>query len=112
MHTVTSFSASALRGDQLNDILADYVALDRARVYRRLLVVRFGALVALAALVALFLHGISVYARWVPIGLFAVPPAWAWIAEMKLEVRLSRRLREVDGAVTTRLEHEKVIKSS
>jgi hypothetical protein len=37
MYTVTSFRGSSVSGEELSGIVADYVALDRARVFRRLL---------------------------------------------------------------------------
>jgi hypothetical protein len=104
MPEFTSFNASSLPQGEVSGILADYLALERIRVFRRLLVVRFGALTLIAVMVGLFVHGFSIYARWVPVGLFATPPVWAWIAELRLALRLSGR---IEGA------HErKVIKSS
>jgi hypothetical protein len=59
MHTVTSFRASAVSCDELSDSLADCLALDRVRIFRRLLVTRFALLALLAALVGTFVHGLS-----------------------------------------------------
>jgi hypothetical protein len=100
VQTVTSFPASAIPRDQLSRILADYLALDRARIFRRLLVTRFGMLSLLAAVLGTVFHAFSPFARWFPIGLFMLPPTWAWVAELRLERRLSRRLDGVDGVVT------------
>ena len=49
MHTVTSFHASAVQPDQLGEIMAAYLALERARIFRRLLVKRFGVLAVIVA---------------------------------------------------------------
>jgi hypothetical protein len=112
MHTVTSFPAAAVPPDQLSGILADYLALDRARMYRRLLTARCGLLALVAAAFGALVHGPSLFARWIPTGMLLVPPAWAWISELRIEYRRSRRLEGVDGAVTrTARPRKKVIKS-
>ena len=103
MQTVTSFPTSAVSRKELGAILEDYLALDRARVFRRLLVRRFGLLVIVAAIIAAVTHELSLFARWVPIGLFLAPPVWAWITELRLMRRLARRLDGIDGAVTHQL---------
>ena len=78
--------------EEVSAVLTDYLMLERTRVFRRLLVVRFGALTLIALAVGFLMHGLSTYARWVPVALFVTPPVWAWIAERRLEVRLSNRL--------------------
>jgi hypothetical protein len=100
MQTITSFPASSIPRDQLGSILADYLALDRARILRRLLVTRFGLLALLAAVLGTVVHGFFPFARWLTIGLLLLPPAWALMAELRLERRLSRRLDGVDATVT------------
>lgn len=103
MDTFTSFSTSDVSTEGLKGILGDHLALEQLRVFRRLLVRRCG-LLALAAFVgARLIPGLSVYARWVPVALFLVPPVWAWVAEFRLEGRLAGRLSQID---------KKVIKSS
>jgi len=97
MQHITSFRASEVPRDTLRNILTDYVALDRARMFRRLLVTRFGILVLAAVAVALAAPGLSMVARTIPIGLFLAPPAWAWIVELRLEHRLSDALEGVDS---------------
>ncbi len=105
MQTVTSFPTSAVSREELGAILEDYLSLERARVFRRLLVTRFGLLALVVAIVAAVTHELSPFARWVPIGLFLAPPTWAWITELRLTRRLARRLDGVDGAVTHQLAH-------
>ena len=95
MHTVTSFHASAVQPDQLSGIMADYLALERARIFRRLLVKRFGVLAAIVGGVS-FLW-LSAFASWFSVGLCAAAPVWAWIVELGCERRLARRLDEVPG---------------
>ena len=80
------------------------LALERTRIFKRLLLVRCGALTFVALAVGFVVRGLSVYARWVPVVLCVMPPIWEWIAELKRTLRLSHRLAGVG--------HEKVIKSS
>src|SRR5262245_45652436 len=96
MQTITSLSASAVAREDLRDILTDYVALDRARISRRLLVARFGALAVVAFLAGLFFNHPS-WLLAVAMVTCLAPPAWAWVAEQRLAQRLARRLSQVDG---------------
>ena len=100
MPSFTSFSAADVGRQEVTRILSDYVALDRARFWRRLLVVRFGLLAMSAALIAHVVPGLSAYGRWMPALLSLTPPAWAWIAEVRLARRLARRLHAC-GSVGT-----------
>ena len=93
METVTSFRASAVRPDQVNEIMADYLALERARIFRRLFVTRCAVLAGIVAAVSF--SWLSAYASWFSIGLCVVPPVWAWIVERGCELRLARHLAEV-----------------
>ena len=72
MHTVTSFHASAVRPDQLSGIVNDYLALERARILRRLLAIRFGVLTVIVGGVG-FLW-LSAFATWFSVGLCALAP--------------------------------------
>ena len=99
MHTVTSFHASAVPPDQLSAIMADYLALERVRVFRRLLVIRCG-LAALAIAAAGF--GFS----WLPrfawmfgAGLFLALPGAAWLVERRRARQLAHRLGNTPGRV-------------
>lgn len=115
METVTSFRASAVRRNELNGIISDYLALERARIFRRRLVQRFG-LLALVATVAGIWHWLSPVESSVGAGIFLVPPAWACVVEWRRTRRLSGRLDEVPGAVTYDVRsgsaRKKVVKSS
>jgi hypothetical protein len=99
MQTVTSFSVSAMPREQLKAVLAAYLALDRARFLRRLLVRRCGMLALLATLLGI-VQGLSLLARVLMLGICILPPAWAWIAEWRVERRLSHRLSGAGGLVT------------
>ena len=116
-----SLPASSVPSRELGPILSDYLALDRARIVRRLMVTRFGVLALLAALIEAVFRGFSPFARVVTVALCLVPPAWARIVELGREHRLSRRLERVGGVVThryvprskaIRAPHKKVVKSS
>jgi hypothetical protein len=98
MHSFTSFSASAVAPDELNRITADYLALERIRVFRRLLVKRFGILTVIVAAVSL--AWLSRFALWFSVGLCLTPPVWAWTIELRRERRLAARLNDVPGQRT------------
>jgi hypothetical protein len=96
MHTVSSFRGSVVSGEELSAIVADHIALERVRLFRRALVPRCGGLVILAIVFDLTVHNLSAAARWAPLAVFATPPAWAWIVELRLKYRLTSKLDAVD----------------
>lgn len=100
MQTLVSFPASATRPEELGRILSDYLAVDRARVRRRLMVARFGVLALGAAVLETFVRELAPFVRLITIGLCLVPPAWARIVEIRSRRRLSRRIEGVPGAVS------------
>lgn len=100
MRTITSFHASAVHPEQLGSIMADYLAVERARIFRRLLVMRFGLLAFVAAIVGGVFHWLPPFGTWFSVGVFLVPPTWAWIIELRRDRRLARRLESVPTAVT------------
>ena len=102
MQTVTALPTSSVSPGALGGILADYLALDRARVARRLLVKRCGTLAGLAFALALSAHA-SLAVRTIAPGVLATPAVWAWIAERRLARRMAASLRRAN---------QKVIKSS
>jgi hypothetical protein len=93
MQPITSFRASALPPAELNALVADYLALERARLLRRLYVTRFGALTAVMALVSLW--WLPHVAFWFNVTLCLVPPAWTWRVERQCARSLARRLDSV-----------------
>jgi len=99
MQTIVSFRASGISQEEVSRILADYLALDRARFLRRLVVARFGLLALAAGLLETLIHGFSVFARSFTVGLCLLPPIWAWFVELARERRLSlhRRFPESRG---------------
>jgi hypothetical protein len=100
MPPITSLSASSVPPADLKVILADYLALDRARIFRRLFVIRFGLLAVVAAIVSVAFPSLPAFARWFPPTMCLAPPLAAWICEWRLAQRLTRQL------------DEKVVKSS
>jgi len=118
MPHVSMLPASSVSQEELRVILTAYLALDRARIFRRLFVIRFGLLAGVSVILALIVPGLSRVAHWLPPVLFLTPPAWAWIVELRLERRLARYLDGVDEMATHELAvnrpspHKKVIKSS
>ena len=104
MHTVTSFHSSAVARPQVRAIMAEYLALERARVLRRLLSWRFGLLAAVAAVLGFGFHRLSLFASWLSVGVCILIPLWAWVIELRCDRRLAQRLGQTPG-------DEKVIKS-
>jgi len=95
-----TFNTAQSGHHEITGILSDYLALDRARFWRRLLVVRFGLLAPIAFVVARLIPGLSAYGHWIPALLFLTPPAWACVAEIRLARRLSHRLDTSDDVRT------------
>jgi hypothetical protein len=100
MHTVMSVHSSAVPREQLAAIIADYLALERARRYRRAFVAGFGLLAALILGLGAAVHERP--ASWLAAGFCLAAPVWAWAIELRCDLRLAKRLHEVP----------KVIKSS
>jgi hypothetical protein len=115
MHTVTSFQAAAVERRQISAIMGAYLALERARIYRRLFVTRFGLLAIALAVIGFAFHWLPPIASWSSVGLCAVAPTWAWVAELRCDWRLERSLQAIpEGGRQTVVPagSEKVIKSS
>jgi hypothetical protein len=56
-------------------------------------------LVVVAMVIDAVIDAFSPVEQWAGIGLLLFPPAWAWLTEIRLERRLTRRLEEVDGLI-------------
>jgi hypothetical protein len=94
MRTFTSLNASDIPPDRLKRILADYIALEEAQIFRRL-VMRCGLLSLLAAVLASITHAFSGAIWALIITLPLAVPALAWIAEARIELRLGRALNDI-----------------
>jgi hypothetical protein len=115
VHIVTSFDGEKVAPEELGAVMADYLALEKARLYRRLFVARFGLLATILGVVGFGLHWLPQVGSWVSLGLCAVAPAWAWVAELRCDWRLARRLDALPDATTEPVappQAQKVIKSS
>jgi hypothetical protein len=95
MLQVTGLPASSMTSGELNAIAAAYLAVDRARIYRRLFLVRFGLLASASAIIAMAVPGLSAMARWFPPMLFLAPPTWACLVELRLTRRLADLLKRI-----------------
>ena len=116
MHTVTSFEADALAAGDLSAIIADYLALERLRIFRRLLVIRFGILTAVVAAAGWL--WLPIVAMCLAAGLCVVPPLYVLMLEVTRELRLAGRLEQIPnqrtealGAPAAAVDSQKVIKS-
>lgn len=97
MQTMLSFRGSSVPRHELGHVLRDYLALDRARILRRLMVVRFGLLALVAVLLETIIHGFSLFVRWFTIALCLMPPLGAWVVELSRMRRISRAFRTLSG---------------
>lgn len=95
MHGVASFHSSPTTPRLINKVMADYLALEQARIYRRLFVTRFSLLACALAIAGWGLHWLSPFASWSSVALCAIAPSWAWIAELRCDQRLARRLQKL-----------------
>jgi hypothetical protein len=98
MDTVTVFHASAVPREELSGILAEHLALERLRVFRRLLVVRFAGAIVLIVLAGAGLGWLPTPAWLASVVVFSGTGAWVWLAERRREWHLNRRLQAVPGA--------------
>jgi hypothetical protein len=115
VHTITSFHSSSVRPDQLNAIIAEYTALERVRIFRRLFVARFGLLAVAFAAVGAGLGVLPAFATWFSVALCLAPPIAVLMVELRHNRRLARCLAEIPGGVAHEaapLPCKKVIKSS
>jgi hypothetical protein len=112
MHTVTSFEASAIGATELSGIMAEYLALQRVRIVRRLLVVRCGLLALVTAGIGFGFHWLPPFASWFSVGTFLALPASALIVESCRDLRLRRRLLNIPGGVTEVIAPETPVRKS
>jgi hypothetical protein len=105
MHVFTSIGASDVAPERLNRVLADYVALEQAQIFRRSLMRRCRALSLSAAVVASLTQVLPRMDWAIIIAMILAGPAWAWIAATRIERRQLRALDDIPA-------HQKVIKST
>ena len=100
MHTVTSFHGSDVRPDQISAVMSDYVALEQARIYRRLFATRFGILACVLGTIGFGFHWLPPLASWLSVAVCAIVPSLAWVAELRCDWRLAKRLSELPDGTT------------
>ena len=110
MPAPASFRSSDVDGQQINVIMREYLARERAGIYRRLLIVRCGLLATVVGVAGFGFRWLPPFASWFSVGLCLVAPVWAGIYEIRCDRRLARHLHRVqppDGP-----NRKKVVKSS
>ena len=95
MQTVTSFRSTALDAEHTGALIADYIALEQARAYRRLCQTRFALLALVLGIAGLGFGWMPTLASWLSIGVCFVVPVAAWIAEFRHDLRLTAKLNEL-----------------
>jgi hypothetical protein len=95
MLTVTSFESSHLDADQLNAVMAAYLKVEEARVYRQLFLTRFGILAVMFAIAGFGLQLMPLTASWISVAACVALPLCAWIAELRCDRVLGKRLHEL-----------------
>ncbi len=101
MPTVASFHASDLSREQLRRMLAEHLALERAQVFRRLLVKRCGVIALIVVALGVSTSLIPSVGTWTIAGLFVAAPAGAWLRELHLQARVARVLSGVASESAT-----------
>ena len=95
MHPPTAFPASALSHEQLAGIIVDSMSLQYVRAARRLIARSWGALTILAVAVSRLTHVMTVGTCLMAITIALAAPGAAFAVELRLRLRLSRRLAKV-----------------
>jgi Flp pilus assembly protein TadB len=93
-----SFHASAVQPEQVSAIMADYLALEHVRVFRRLLVIRCGLIALAIAIAGAGFGWLTPLACWVSVGIVLLAPVSAWVFEQRRSRQLARRLEQVPTA--------------
>jgi hypothetical protein len=99
MVTVTQLHSSDVPSAELNRILNQHLAVEHLRIFRRLLVKRFGLLSVIVLVVGLAFHWISLVATAGTIVALVIPPAWVWVVEVRRDRALARRLERIPGII-------------
>ena len=85
-------AALPVEPEQLNAVMADFMALEHARVFRRMLVRRCGVVALSIAVSGVLLGLLHSFAYWFSLGIFVLAPAGAWIVERRLERGLRKKV--------------------
>ena len=100
MSAAISFHVSDLPPDQLQVLLAEHLKIQQLQIFRRLVVTRL-LVVAVVATGAGRLAGVlSPVASVIVAGIFTIPAAAVWMAEVAAKRRFRRRLAPAPHAAT------------
>ena len=91
MNTPTN-AAQPVEADQLNAVMADCMALEHVRVFRKLLVKRCGVIALVISISGVLLGLLHSFAYWFSMGIFVLTPAGAWIVERRQERGLRKKV--------------------
>ena len=91
MNTPTT-AAQPVEADQLNAVMADCMALEHVRVFRKLLVKRCGVIALVISISGVLLGLLHSFAYWFSMGIFVLTPAGAWIVERRQERGLRKKV--------------------
>ena len=92
MQTITSLHSTGLEPEQTAALIAEYLALEQARSYRRLCQTRFVILALVFGAIGFGFRWLPPFASWLSVGSCLAVPAWAWVAELRRDFRLTRAL--------------------
>jgi hypothetical protein len=95
MFTVTSIHAADIDAQRLSAVVSDYMALEQARIFRQLFLMRFGPLAIVFGIAGLGLHWMPTVVAEASVAVCIAIAACAWIAELRCDWRLSKRLEEL-----------------
>ena len=95
MQTITSIHSAGLEPERTAALIAEYLALEQARSYRRLCQTRFVILALMLGAIGFGFRSLPPFASWLSAGSCLAVPAWAWLAELGRDFRLTRALSEL-----------------
>ena len=99
MQTVT-LATGEVQPEQLSAVMAESLALEHVRVFRKLLVVRCGVIALAIAVTGQILGLRHSFGYWFSMAIFLAAPASAWVVERRREHQLGRRLEYSPRATT------------
>lgn len=94
---VLSLAASEIDPATLSGVLADYLAYEQARIFRRLLLKRLAGLAIVASAVAVWAGLAYRPPFWIVLGLLVAAGAQAEALALKARARIARQLTEIEA---------------
>ena len=92
MSTIAGGAPTSVQPEHVNAVMADCIALEQIRVFRRLLVTRCGVIAVTIGVVGLLLGLVHTFAYWFTEGVFVLAPAAAWLVERRRERDLRKKV--------------------